>query len=108
MKNMKRWVFVGAAAAVVVAAGGGIALATASDDDQPLSGTTLEQATKAALAHTGGGTVLETEGGDDGAAYGVEVRTPDGAVVEVSLDSDFRVIGQETDDDGSPSGGEDD
>ena len=39
----------------------------------------------------GGGTVLETEAGDDGAAYGVEVRLPDGrqplggARVEVSL-----------------------
>jgi uncharacterized membrane protein YkoI len=70
------------------------------DDDQPLTGTTLERATAAALAHTGGGTVTETEVGDDGAAYGVEVRLPDGRQVEVNLDANFKVIGQEADDDG--------
>jgi hypothetical protein len=43
--------------------------------------------------------VLETEAGDDGAAYGVEIRTEDGRTVEVNLDEDFNVIGQETDDD---------
>jgi hypothetical protein len=49
-------------------------------------------------------TVLETEAGDDGAAYGVEVRLADGSVVEVHLDKAFQVIGQEADDD---SGAED-
>ena len=46
-------------------------------------------------------TVVETETGDDGAAYGVEVRLDDGSVVEVNLDASFQVIGQEADDDGS-------
>ena len=36
--------------------------------DAPLTGAALERATEAALAHTGGGTVTETEVGDDGAA----------------------------------------
>lgn len=81
--------------------GGGVVAANGSDDnDQPLSGTTLERATEAALAHTGGGEVVETEVGDDGAAYDVEVRIADGSVVEVNLDSSFRVTGQEADDDG--------
>jgi uncharacterized membrane protein YkoI len=80
---------------------GGIAIAGGmGDDDEPLTGSTLEQATAAALAHTGGGTVVETETGDDGAAYGVEIRLTDGRVVEVELDENFDVIGQETDDDG--------
>jgi len=78
----------------------GMALAN-NDDDKPLTGTSLEQASKAALEHTGGGTVIETESGDDGAAYGVEVRLPDGRVVEVALDAQFHVIGTENDEDGS-------
>jgi uncharacterized membrane protein YkoI len=80
------------AAGVAIAAGGG-------DDDQPLHGATLERATAAALAHTGGGAVLETEHGDDGAAYGVEIRLADGRQVEVELNDEFRVVGQEADDD---------
>ena len=76
-----------------------VAVAANVDDDEPLSGTTLEQASDAALAETGGGTVLETEQGDDGAAYSVEVQTPDGSVVEVNLDDQFTVIGSSTDDD---------
>ena len=88
-------------ALTIIGAGTGLALGGGmGDDDQPLTGTALEQASAAALAHTGGGTVIETEGGDDGAAYGVEVRLDDGSVVEVSLDAQFNVTDQETDDDG--------
>jgi uncharacterized membrane protein YkoI len=98
----KMW-FIGSGllALAVIGGGAGIAATAAGgDDDQPLTGTALERASEAALAHTGGGTVIETESGDDGAAYGVEVRLDDGSVVEVSLDGDFNVIGQEQDDDG--------
>jgi hypothetical protein len=85
---------------VVAVLTGGIAIAASSgDDDQPLSGSTRDRAVDAALEHTGGGTVLETESGDDGAAYGVEIRLEDGRQVEVNLDEDFNVIGQEDDDD---------
>jgi uncharacterized membrane protein YkoI len=96
-------------AALVLVAGAisaGFAIAAGGDDDKPLTGSSLQKATAAALAHTGGGTVVETEIGDDGAAYGVEVRLDDGRVVEVNLDESFHVIGQATDDDGA--GGEDD
>ncbi len=78
----------------------GIAVAGAGGDEKPLTGSSLEQATEAALAHTGGGTVTETETGDDGAAYSVEIKLDDGRQVEVNLDENFEVIGQETDDDG--------
>jgi len=64
------------------------------------AGTALDRATAAALEQTGGGTVTETEVGDDGAAYGVEVRLDDGSQVEVNLDENFNVIGQAADDDG--------
>ena len=103
--------------AVVLAVGAltaGIAFASGAvggDDDQPLTGTKLQRASAAALAHTGGGTVTETEVGDDGAAYGVEVRLPNGSQVEVSLDENFQVIDQAADDDGAKGedeAGEDD
>jgi uncharacterized membrane protein YkoI len=98
-------------AAVVLVAGAisaGFAVAAGGDDDRPLSGTSLEKATAAALAHTGGGTVTETEVGDDGAAYGVEIRLPDGRQVEVNLDENFVVVGQENDDDGAGNMDDDD
>jgi uncharacterized membrane protein YkoI len=79
----------------------GFAIAASGGGEKPLTGTDLAKATAAALAHTGGGTVTETETGDDGAAYGVEVRLDDGAQVEVNLDEKFRVIGEEPDDDGA-------
>lgn len=102
MDRRTRWIAGGAVALAVIGGGAGIAIATgAADDDQPLTGSALERATAAALEHTGGGTVVETEAGDDGAAYGVEIRLEDGRVVEVSLDRDFNVIGDETDDDGA-------
>ena len=95
-----RWIVGGALVAALIGGGTAIAVGTVGDDDQQLTGPDLERATAAALAHTGGGTVIETEVGDDGAAYGVEIRLRDGSVVEVSLDEDFRVLGEETDDDG--------
>ena len=90
-------------AALVLAIGAvatGIAIAAGGSDEKPLTGSTLAKATNAALAHTGGGKVVETETGDDGAAYGVEVRLADGRQVEVNLDENFNVIGREADDDG--------
>jgi uncharacterized membrane protein YkoI len=99
---MTRKIAVLAALVLVVGAiSAGFAIAAGGDDDKPLTGSNLEKATAAALAHTGGGTVVETEVGDDGAAYGVEVRLDDGRVVEVNLDESFDVIGQENDDDGA-------
>ena len=97
----------GAAAVVAIGAGSflGIAAATGGDE-QPLQGDAKDRAVAAALASTGGGTVTETETGDDGAAYDVEVRKADGSQVEVQLDADFHVIGSAVDDDGS--GGKDD
>ena len=102
MDRRTKWIAGGAVTLAVIGGGTGIAIATgAADDDQQLTGSALEQATAAALEHTGGGTVIETEAGDDGAAYGVEIRLEDGRVVEVSLDQDFDVIGDEADDDGA-------
>jgi hypothetical protein len=95
-----RWIVGGATVAALIGGGTAVAVGTVGDDDAPLTGSALERATAAALAHTGGGTVIESEAGDDGAAYGVEIRLDDGRAVEVSLDENFRVVGEETDEDG--------
>ncbi len=102
-ENKKLWIIVGVVLAVgVIGGGAGIAVAVGGgDDDQPITGSALEDCTAAALQHTGGGTVTETEVGDDGAAYGVEIRLADGSQVEVNLDENCDVIGQEADDDGT-------
>jgi hypothetical protein len=89
---------------VLVAGSAAIAVA-ASGDEQSLTGTDLQRATEAALAHTGGGTVIESEVGDGGAAYEVEVRLDDGSVVEVTLDESFTVMNQARDDDGAEGSG---
>jgi uncharacterized membrane protein YkoI len=90
--------------AISILAGTGGALATvaeaAGDDDRPISGEARDKCIAAALAEHPGGTVTETEVGDDGAAYEVEIRREDGSQVEVQLNGDCQVIGQEGDDDG--------
>ena len=104
MRRRTRWL-VGAGLAAAMA-GGLVAAAAAAggDDDRELTGATRDRAVAAALAATGGGTVLETEAGDDGAAYGVEVRLDDGRQVEVNLDERFKVVNQEPDEDQSSEG----
>lgn len=107
MNKRKRWLLAGAVALVLVAGSIGIGLAKGGDDDgageatdsdQPLTGTDRDRAAAAALEAVGGGTVTEVEIGDDGAAYGVEIRAEDGSQVEVMLDAAFAVIGTEGDD----------
>ena len=106
MDRRTRWIAAGSLTLAVVGGGAGIAIANGEGDtDEPLTGSALERASAAALAATGGGTVIETEAGDDGAAYGVEVRLSDGRAVEVSLDERFRVIGRQAEDDGSDASG---
>lgn len=101
MDRRTKWIAGAAVATALVAGGAGFAVANSPTDDQPLSGSALEKAAAAALQHTGAGTVVETEIGDGGAAYGVEIRLEDGRVIEVHLDAAFKVTGQEVDDDGS-------
>jgi hypothetical protein len=100
MDRRTMWIAGGTLALAVVGGGAGIALGAGDGDDEPLTGSALDQASTAAVEHTGGGAVTEAEVGDDGAAYGVEIRLVDGSTVEVSLDANFNVIDQEADDDG--------
>lgn len=109
MQPKTKWLAGGALAIALIGGGtGGALAATSGDDDEPLTGSTLDRAVDAALEETGGGTVVETEAGDDGAAYSVEVRLDDGRQVEVNLDENFAVIGHEADDDGPNDNDNDD
>ena len=81
---------------------GGVAIAGAAggDDDgsdRPISGAALDRASAAALDHTGGGRVTETEVGDEEGYYEVEVTRDDGSQVDVQLDRDFTVVGSKAD-----------
>jgi uncharacterized membrane protein YkoI len=94
----------GVAAAAIVVVGGASVVRAATSDDAPLEGVEFDRAKTSALQHVGGGTVVETEVGDDGSAYEVEVRLGDGSQVAVELDESFRVIGSDPDDDGPNDG----
>jgi uncharacterized membrane protein YkoI len=96
-------------AVAALAVGAGVGIASGGDDDKPLRGSDYDRATAAALEHVDG-SVTETEVGDGGAAYEVEIRRTDGTQIEVQLDSNFKVIESENDDDGpnDRDGAEDD
>ena len=102
MKKPIKWVVAAGIAVAAVLAGGGTVMATNADDDAQLTGEQRDKAVAAARAHVGEGEVTDTEVGDDGAAYGVEIRKPDATQVEVNLDRDYRVTGTEADDDSGP------
>ena len=104
MKKNTRWTIGGAAAVLVLGGGAGVAVATAGDDedarpDVAITGDALEQAGEAALAHLGEGEVTDTEVGDEEGYYEVEVTLDDGGQVDVHLDEDFAVLGDERDGD---------
>jgi uncharacterized membrane protein YkoI len=65
--------------------------------DQSIGGSALDQASAAALQHTGGGQVTDTEVGDEESYYEVEVSRDDGTQVDVQLDRSFNVVGGEID-----------
>lgn len=94
MKFRTRYlVIAGAIAAISVGAGAvAVGAANGDDNDTPITGTELAQATSAALAHTGQGRVTETEVGDEDSYYEVEVTLDDGSQVDVQLDKDFKVV----------------
>ena len=71
------------------------------DDDatqKSITGSALQKASDAALEHTGGGKVTETEVGDEESYYEVEVTTDEGQQ-DVQLDRNFNVVGGEDDSD---------
>jgi hypothetical protein len=108
MRKRTKWILIAGLAVVGVVGGAGAVGANNADDDAPLTGESRDKAVAAAKAHVGEGEVTDTEVGDDGAAYGVEILKADGKQVEVNLDRDYRVTGTEDDDDSGPDDDSDD
>jgi uncharacterized membrane protein YkoI len=104
MRARTKALIAGGAAAAAIVGGATWAVAGNADDDatdEPISGEALDRASDAALEHTGEGRVTETEVGDEESYYEVEVTLDDGSQVDVQLDEDFNVVGDEADDDTS-------
>ena len=97
--TMRRKIIAASATVLAVAVGGvGVAVATGGDDsEKPITGSALDKASAAALAHVGDGRVSETEVGDEESLYEVEVTRPGGSQVDVQLDAGFNVVGGEAD-----------
>jgi uncharacterized membrane protein YkoI len=96
MDRRKRWIAGAALATALVGGTAGFAGAAGGGDedgkDVPITGTALDKASAAALAHTGGGRVTGTEVGDEEGYYEVEVTLADGRQVDVHLDQAFKVL----------------
>ena len=110
MRRRTVWAVGGAVAAVLVLGGAGVAVGFAGDDDgteEPITGTALERASAVAREHTGGGEVTDTEVGDEEGYYEVEITLEDGRQVDVHLDEDFTVVGDEADEETDDAGGDD-
>jgi hypothetical protein len=109
MTKRRKLLIVGASVLALAAGGAGVALATGGDDNEaPIEGDALSKASAAALEHTGGGTVSDTEVGDEESRYEVEVTRDDGSQVDVQLDSNFNVVGGESDGADEEGSGDDD
>ncbi len=98
MVNRTKVLLVSALVAVGVIAGTGAAIASGGDDGElPITGDALTKASAAALDHTRGGAVTETEVDDEESYYEVEVTMDDGRQIDVQLDEKFNVVGEEVD-----------
>ena len=89
---------------VIAAAGLTVANASSGDDgpeddgsDTAIAGDALQRASDAALAHTGGGRITGSEVDDEESKYEIEVTLDNGDQVDVQLDEQFNVVGDETD-----------
>jgi hypothetical protein len=96
MKRRTTIIVSSAIAAAAIAGATGFS-ALGDDNERPITGDELERASAAALAHTGGGHVSDTEVGDEDSWYEVEVTLPDGSQTDVQLDAEFNVVSSEAD-----------
>jgi uncharacterized membrane protein YkoI len=106
----KRTLIIGAAAALIAVGGAvtGVAVATGDDDpSHPLTGAEYDRVTARALEETGGGTVTETEKGDEESYYQVEIENADGSHTDVNLDRDLNVVKTKTENEAPGSEGSD-
>jgi hypothetical protein len=99
MTKRNKVLLVGTSVLALAAGSAGIATATGGGDDSegPIKGSALDDASAAALESTGGGTVTDTEVGDEESYYEVEVTRDDGSQTDVQLDRQFNVAGSSAD-----------
>jgi Peptidase propeptide and YPEB domain len=112
MKSRTTKIAAGLAALAALALGGAAIANATQGGGGKLTQSEASKASAAALRATGGGEVQAYErDNEDGATYEVEVRKPDGSVVDVRLDASFDVVvidgDQETNDDDDDDAGED-
>ena len=100
--NLRTLVIAAAVAMLLALGGAGIAYANGADSEEQLTGPEAQKAKSAAIAAVGGGTVteLERDDGNGTGAFEVEVTREDGSQLEVHLDGDHNVVGQQADEDG--------
>lgn len=88
---------------VAISAQTGEVLSVEKDDDSnegpdvPITGSALERASAAALAHIGEGRVTDSEIGDEDGYYEIEIRLNNGREADVHLDENFKVLSVEYD-----------
>jgi uncharacterized membrane protein YkoI len=96
MKKKTIWITSAAVGTVLVLGAAGVAVAGTDPfdtDSDRLTGQTLDQASAAALAEVGSGTVSDAEASEDlDHAYEVEVTLDSGDDVDVYLDESFTVV----------------
>jgi uncharacterized membrane protein YkoI len=96
MKKKTIWITSAAVGTVLVLGAAGVAVAVTDPFDNGsdrLTGQTLDQASTAALAEVGSGTVSDAETSEDlDHAYEVEVTLDNGEDVDVHLDESFTVV----------------
>ena len=107
MKIQRKYLIAGGVAVALAAGGGGVAMATGGDDGEgSVSGPAADQATKAALEITNGGTANSVErDSENGATWEVEVTKSGGDTVDVRLDENYGLVVVEGDSDSSEDEG---
>ncbi len=90
---MRKWVIAGIGAVIITAGIGGAIAFAGNDSEGGVTGRQADRAIHAALEATGGGTANAVERDtENGGFWEVEVRKPDGAVVDVRLNQDYSVL----------------
>lgn len=90
---MRKWVIAGIGSVLITAAVGGAIAFASSDSEGGVTGRQADRAIHAALEATRGGTANGVErDSENGGYWEVEVRKPNGAVVDVRLNRDYSVL----------------
>ena len=89
---------IGIALVAVAVGGGAYAYAGGGDDGEgTATGPGADRASRAAVAHLGGGTANEVERGDEEGAWEAEVTQSNADTVDVPLNTSYKVLSVEGD-----------